>query len=107
MKLSFNLLLASALCYCSVSALSWTLALHTDPLDASAFATKQVATKGLDWQQTYFAECAGKEYQANYRASDGSGRFVIVKVKKTEAGWQLVSMTEGKAEWLKHAAASH
>lgn len=110
MKLPLSLLFACALLYCSWSALCWSIALHTDPVDASAFATEQVAAKGFAWPQTFFAENAGKIYQATYEADDGSCRCITVKVKKTEAGWQLVSMTEGKAEWRKHVknvAASH
>lgn len=94
MRIPFRLLFALTLFCCSMSVLDWSWSLHADPWDAADFAAQQVQP---GWRQTYFAENAGKEYQANYHAPDG--RFVIVKVKKTEAGWQLVSKQEGKAEW--------
>lgn len=106
MKLPLSLLLAAAIFYCSMSLLGRAIRLHTDPADASDFATEQVAAKGLDWPQGFFAENPGKEYQATYYAPDSSGRYATVKVKRTDAGWQLVSFEQGTAEWRKHAAAS-
>lgn len=106
MKLSLSLLMASALCYCSMSLLGRAIALHTDPSDAASFAAEQAEAKGVDWPQHTFRDLGGHNYEATYCPTDDSGRFATLRVKKTGAGWQLASFKQGTDEWRKHAPAS-
>lgn len=106
MRISFRLLFAVAIFYYSMTLLNWSWSLHADPWRAEDFAAEQLASKGLDWPQESFRENAGKIYVATYRAPDDSGRYATVEVKKTDAGWQLVSFKEGTAAWRKRVTAS-
>lgn len=106
MRPPIRLLLAATLCYYSLSALNWGISLHLDPWRAEDFAAQKAENKGINWPQYTFRELGGHEYEATYQATDNSGRYATVRVKKTDAGWQLVSLKEGQAEWRKHVAAS-
>jgi hypothetical protein len=99
-----RLLLAATVCYYSLCALDWAWSLHADPWRAEAFAVEQLQAKGVQLPQKHFREVGDHQYQATF--ADGSGRYAIVDVKKTEAGWQLVSLKQGTGKWIDNATAS-
>lgn len=88
-----SLLLAGTLCYYSLSALGWAVALHTDPWNASDFADEQAKAQGFDWPQEMFRDLGRGNYQARYRSPDYK-QSVTVDVRKGPGGWELVSLTE-------------